>query len=152
MQPGALLRNVMKIVVRGTSCLCVVLPAAMVSARSVTAVELISLGAGPSMIVEYDRELQPIRKYTGLYKPVDITPIGADRLLLVDEAREVILARRNGTVLWREAIGGWPMRARPRPGGGYLVTTADRAIATRQDRTIEWEVAVKGLKAAVPLP
>jgi len=115
--------------------------------------EVVPLGDGPSPIVEYDRDLHPIRRFAGLHKPVDITPIGSDRLLIVDEAAEqVILARRDGAVLWREAIGGAPLRARPRPGGGYLVTTAERVIAVRESRAPEWEVAVRGLRTAVPLP
>ena len=131
----------------------VLAPVALVLAPPAAAIELVSLGDGPSLIVEYDRDLLPIRKYTGLHKPVDITPIGTDRLLLVDEgARQVILARRDGTVLWRDAFGGSPLRARPRPGGGFLVTTIDRAIAIREDRTVEWVVAVPGLRVAAPLP
>ncbi len=139
--------------VAGPSCLFGLFLAAVVLARPAAAIELVSLGNGPSLIIEYDRDLQPIRKYTGLRKPVDITPIGADRLLLVDEAaHEVILTERNGTVLWRDPFGGNPLRARPRPGGGFLVTTPDRAIAVRDDRTIEWAVSVPGLRVAVPLP
>ncbi|MBK9963945.1 MAG: glycosyltransferase family 39 protein [Holophagales bacterium] len=137
----------------GPPCLFGLFLAAVVLARPVAAIELVSLGNGPSPIIEYDRDLQPIRKYTGLHKPVDITPIGADRLLIVDEAaHEVILTGRNGTVLWRDAFGGNPLRARPRPGGGFLITTPDRAIAVRDDRTIEWAVSVPGLRTAVPLP
>lgn len=124
-----------------------------VVAAPVPPVETVPLGDGPSLIIEYDRELQPIRKYTGLRKPVDVTPIGTDRILLVDEAaREVILIERDGTVLWRDGFGGSPLRARPRPGGGFLITTPDRALAVRDDRTIEWAVFVPGLRAAVPLP
>jgi len=104
------------------------------------------------MVVEYDLDSKPLRKYVGLKKPVDITPLADGTLLLVDEdAREVMVFDAAGTVRWREQIGEHPVRARPRPGGGFLVTSGEEVIAVRSDRSVEWRLPVKGIRTAVPL-
>jgi 4-amino-4-deoxy-L-arabinose transferase-like glycosyltransferase len=115
-------------------------------------VPAVSLGGGRSMVVEYDLGSKPVRKYIGLKKPVDITPLVDGTLLLVDEeAGEVMVFDADGTVRWREQIGEHPLRARPRPGGGFLVTSGEEVIALRSDRSVEWRLPVKRIKAAVPL-
>jgi hypothetical protein len=112
----------------------------------------VSLGAGPSWLVEYDTEFRPLRRFTGLRKPVDLTPLADGSVLLVDEGdRRVMQFDTSGTVLWSEHIEDPPLRARPRSGGGSLITTASGIIAMHPDRTVAWHRKVGGIKAAVSL-
>ncbi len=113
----------------------------------------VSLGHGRAKVVEYDLDLQPVRAWTGLEKPTDITPFPDGTILLVDEEmRRVMLLDPSGPPRWSEPIGELPARARPRPGGGYLVTSRDNVVlATRPDRTIEWSQTVPNVRTAVPL-
>ena len=118
-----------------------------------SAIPSISLGKGRAKIIEYNLAFEPIRAWTGLEQPVDITPLSDGTILLVDEElRRVMLLDPSGLIRWSEKIGQLPARARPRPGGGYLVTSRDNVVlATQSDRTIEWTQPIRNLCTAVPL-
>lgn len=104
------------------------------------------------MLVEYDLSFRPLRKYTGLQAPSDVTPLADGTILLVDEGSQtVMLFDHEGRIHWSEQIGKSPTRARPRPEGGLLVTSGDEVIALRPDRTVEWRRAVGGIRSAAPL-
>ncbi|MFQ5668429.1 MAG: glycosyltransferase family 39 protein, partial [Candidatus Binatia bacterium] len=112
----------------------------------------VALGTGQSMVVAYSRDFQPLRKYVGLEKPTDVTVLPDGRVLLADAgARRVMLVDLDGTIQWNEPIGDSPIRARPRPGGGFLITSMTDLIAIRADRSVEWRRPVKGIKVGVPL-
>jgi len=90
------------------------------------------------MVVEYDLDSKPLRKYTGLKKPVDITPLADGTILLVDEeASAVMVFDGDGRVRWREKIGEHPLRARPRPGSLFWVDFITRRRPGRHNFHVE---------------
>ena len=113
----------------------------------------VTLGDGRSMVVEYDMDFRPVRRYPGLEEPTDITVLADGALLLVDKgAGRVMLVDSDGELRWNEQVGDRPVRARPRPGGGFLITARNEIIATDADLRVEWRRRVVGVQAAVPLP
>lgn len=111
-----------------------------------------AVGDGASLAIEYDEQFRPLRRLSGLQRPTDVTALDDDSVLVVDlGARRVLLVDADGVLRWSVAIDGMPVRARPRPGGGYLVTLVDAVIALRADRSVEWRLAVANARAAVPL-
>ncbi|MGE0518598.1 MAG: glycosyltransferase family 39 protein [Candidatus Binatia bacterium] len=113
----------------------------------------ISLGSGRSEIVEYDSALRPVRRYTGVQNPVDIAPTADGGFLFVDVGtKQVTAVAPDGAVRWSDGIGGYPLRVRTRPGGGLLVTAADKVVGLRPDRSVEFEIDVPRVVAAAPLP
>lgn len=112
----------------------------------------IELGTGRSFILEYDGNLEPLREYTGLELPADITPLPDGSLLLVDRgAHRVLQLDPAGRVAWSDSIVAVPMRARPRSGGGLLVTGFGEVVATDANRRVLWRLTVPRLKIAAPL-
>lgn len=139
-----------QIVLRAAIGLALLLLAHAVSASS--EIPTVQLGDGNSFVIEYDENLQPVRKYTGLELPSDITPLPDGSLLLVDRrAHRVLQLDPAGQVAWSDSIVNVPQRARPRPGGGLLVTGFDEVAATDAARKLLWRLSIGRLKVAVPL-
>jgi hypothetical protein len=112
----------------------------------------VQLGAGKSFVIEYNENLEPVRKYAGLQLPSDITPLADGSLLLVDRrAHRIVQLDPAGRVVWSDSIVAVPQRVRPLPGGGLLVTGVDDVVATDAARKVVWRLSIGGLKVAVPL-
>lgn len=121
-------------------------------ANAQAAVPSVSLGQGRSEIVEYDSDLRPIRRYTGLEGQADVAATPGGTILLADRGgRRVAEVARDGTVLWSDSTYGNALRIRSRPGGGFLITAPGQVIALRPDRSIDFGLSVPGVVAAVPL-
>lgn len=119
---------------------------------STAAVEAVSVGSGLASVNRYDASSRLIGRIVGLERPVDVTSLPDGSLLLVDEGTNaVLLIDPSGSLAWREQIGSHPLRARPRPLGGILVTSIDEVLATGADRKVEWRLSLPGVRAAVPL-
>ena len=114
----------------------------------------ISVGPGKSSIVEYDLGFRPQRVYSGFQKPTDITPLADGSLLVADEGAQEVVAfdPSTGKVLYRSKFPSGVLRARPRPLGGLVVTSADKVLLTDRTLEVEREIPVKGVRAAVELP
>ncbi len=112
----------------------------------------ISIGPGPSSIVEYDLRFRPQRVHVGFQKPTDITPLADGSLLVADEGAEEVLAfdPSTGTISYRRKFSG-VLRVRPRPLGGLVVTSRDKVLLTDRALQVEREISVKGVRAAAEL-
>ncbi len=113
----------------------------------------ISVGPGPSSIVEYDLRFRPQRVYAGFRKPTDVTPLADGSLLVADEGAQEVVAfdPSKGTIFYRHPFAGI-QRVRPRPLGGLVVTTRDKVLLTDRALQVEREISVKGVRAAAELP
>jgi 4-amino-4-deoxy-L-arabinose transferase-like glycosyltransferase len=113
----------------------------------------VRVGEGRSSVVEFDRDFQPLRRYLGFQRPRDVTPIDDGTYLIADEAAgEVLAIDVAGSVLWRKHFGPGVERARPRRGGGLVVTAVDKVLLTNPAREVVREFVVKGVRAASELP
>jgi len=113
----------------------------------------ISIGPGPSSIVEYDLRFRQERVYVGFRKPTDVTPLADGSLLVADEGAEEVVAfdPSKGTISYRRPFSG-VLRVRPRPLGGLVVTSRDKVLLTDRALQVEREISVKGVRAAAELP
>ena len=114
----------------------------------------ISVGSGPSSIVEYDLEFRPQKVYVGFRRPTDITPLPDGSLLVADEGAQEVVAfdPSAGTIAYRHKFPSGVLRARPRPRGGLIVTSGDKVLLTDEALKVEREIPVKGVRAAMELP
>jgi 4-amino-4-deoxy-L-arabinose transferase-like glycosyltransferase len=118
-----------------------------------TPAQAASLGDGRAMVVEYDLSFKPLCRYAGLQWPVDVTPLSDGTILVADQgALAVLLLDAGGGLLWREQLAPHPIRARPRPGGGFLITSIGEVVAVGADRTLDWRLRVEKIGAAAPMP
>src|SRR5262249_34648385 len=84
-------------------------------------VPALTIGRGPSMLVEYDASFRPLRRWKGFERVVDVTSFADGSMLLVDEAASrIIMLGAHNDLQWSAAIGEHPLRARPLVTGGFL--------------------------------
>ena len=113
----------------------------------------VSIGEGPSSIVELDSQLRPLRRWVGLDRPSDVTVLDDGGLLVADQGtHEVIALDAGGAVLWREHFPTGVQRARPRPAGGLVVTSIDQVLLTDVARQVVRTVPLPGVRVALELP
>jgi 4-amino-4-deoxy-L-arabinose transferase-like glycosyltransferase len=113
----------------------------------------ISIGPGPSSIVEYDFQFRPLHVFVGFRKPTDITPLAGGSLLVADEGAQEVLAfdPSTGNISYRHQFPSGVLRARPRPFGGLVVTSTDKVLLTDRALKVEREISVKGVRAGAEL-
>lgn len=95
-----------------------------------------------------------MRTFVGLHAPTDITPLSDGSVLVADQGAREILSFDpvGGTVLLRREFKSGVLRARPRAGGGFVVTSIDKVLLTNAALEVEREIPVKGVRVAVELP
>jgi 4-amino-4-deoxy-L-arabinose transferase-like glycosyltransferase len=114
----------------------------------------ISVGSGPSTIVEYDFDFKPQKVYVGFRTPTDITPLADGSLLVADEGAQEVVAfdPSTGAISYRRRFLSGVLRARPRPLGGLVVTSGDKVLLTDPALNVQREIPVRGVRVAVELP
>jgi 4-amino-4-deoxy-L-arabinose transferase-like glycosyltransferase len=110
------------------------------------------VGDGRSMVVEYDEDFAPLRRFVGFEFPSDITPLADGSFLVVDQvAHRIVQITPENTIAWSGEIGRGPQRIRRRPQGGFLLTSVDEIIVVDADYAVVSRREAPMLKIAAPL-